>query len=772
MNMNHQTNATQRQDIISVVRSSGAFDENYYKLQAADLGLSPENVIEHYLTEGWLKGLNPHPCFDTRFYVQHNEDLRNNKLHPFIHFIIHGYKEHRRTRTDFSLTEYKLRHPEIDLMEINPLKHFTVHYGTGESYFSPPGESDSSKNILDYNVNLILAEAKKLKLFDYEWYKKTYNPEFISEIDAFQDYLHKSKFSPVNPSPHFDTETYHRNNLDVYHAQISPLFHYLISGKREGRLKSDAVSRWLPQDRIDIPMKLTKTAAEQKIAICLHIYYEDYIDKFAAALTTFPAQFDLFITLANASHKSYANKTFKKIKNLRKLKTKCVPNKGRNFGPLLVEFSQDLLKYDLFCHLHSKKSLYSGREQTQWADYLTEYLLNDCAVVRRVLNAFASDSTLGLYYPTTFWMMPSWVNHVTMNKSYMREWQNQIAFDCPDGFLTYPAGGMFWARPQALIDILSLDYGYDDFPSEPLPNDGSKLHALERILGPVAQKNGFKQFFHHPASGHFTVDEGFITSGYKRTIDSLLADLRTFSHITFDVFDTLVRREFTEPDYAKFLLGEELTASGAVASAADFVRLRNHTEYQLRANKNFQGDVCIIDVYEELIKHLPEARFDPYALMTREFDLDLSLITAKDEMVDVFNTLGSIGHILWVISDTYYTRDQIALILKKAGVSAPHRLLISSAEQKRKDNGTMWALVKDDLAREGVSAHIHVGDNVVADCQIPGDRGISSIHILHPVDKWQALGFPEYKHTSDSFDANSILKWGKLVSVVGRVPFL
>lgn len=141
-------------------------------------------------------------------------------------------------------------------------------------------------------------------------------------------------------------------------------------------------------------------------------------------------------------------------------------------------------------------------------------------------------------------------------------------------------------------------------------------------------------------------------------------------------------------------------------------------------------------------------------------------------MVELFNHLGSAGHKLWVISDTYYTRGQVGLMLKKAGVSVPYRLMVSSAEQKRKDNGTMWHMVKQDLADEGIQRHLHVGDNVVADAQLPGDLGLTTFHILHPMDKWKALGFPDVLQGDDALDETQILKWGKLVSQVGRNPFI
>ena len=51
---------------------------------------------------------------------------------------------------------------------------------------------------------------------------------------------------------------------------------------------------------------------------------------------------------------------------------------------------------------------------------------------------------------------------------------------------------MFWARSAALAPLFKLQFHWDDYPEEPLPGDGTLLHALERILPFVASHNGYR----------------------------------------------------------------------------------------------------------------------------------------------------------------------------------------------------------------------------------------------------------------------------------------
>ena len=97
-------------------------------------------------------------------------------------------------------------------------------------------------------------------------------------------------------------------------------------------------------------------------------------------------------------------------------------------------------------------------------------------------------------------------------------------------------------------------------------------------------------------------------------------------------------------------------------------------------------------------------------------------------------------------------------------------LLVSSNLGKRKDNGTLWQHIKESLPAK--QSFIHVGDNAVADAQIPGDYGLQNLHILNPLDKWHAGGFNNPFVGDLNLNEAQILKWGPLVSDFGRFPFL
>ena len=61
----------------------------------------------------------------------------------------------------------------------------------------------------------------------------------------------------------------------------------------------------------------------------------------------------------------------------------------------------------------------------------------------------------------------------------------------PNQIIDFAAGSMFWARSAALLPILSLNLGYEDFPQETGQTDGTIAHILERLLLYSCEKAGY-----------------------------------------------------------------------------------------------------------------------------------------------------------------------------------------------------------------------------------------------------------------------------------------
>jgi lipopolysaccharide biosynthesis protein len=268
---------------------------------------------------------------------------------------------------------------------------------------------------------------------------------------------------------------------------------------------------WTPKNVLDSPGE-TLVSTAPKIAIIAHLYYEEYVDTLKSALQSFPYPYELMITTSNSQIAEDCQAAFESLGE--HLIVRQVPNRGRNIGPLLVEFSAEIKNYDLAIHVHSKRSLHIENDLASlWSRELWENLLSDSKVVRRALNAFMGDSKIGIYYPLTS-LLKFEVFSWALTEPVARKWAKNHHLRHISGAIAFPAGGMFWFRPAAIAPILDSNFTYSDFPEESGQVDETLHHALERLIGTVPLVLGFKHLIYHVGSGSLTTDIKFARKKY------------------------------------------------------------------------------------------------------------------------------------------------------------------------------------------------------------------------------------------------------------------
>jgi lipopolysaccharide biosynthesis protein len=169
---------------------------------------------------------------------------------------------------------------------------------------------------------------------------------------------------------------------------------------------------------------------------------------------------------------------------------RIVPNCGRDIGPLITEFADDLVPYDVIGHFHTKKSTHvvGSSLVRDWVEFLMQNLLGTkYRSARNILAEFAADPQLGLVFADD-------PNSIGWDKNlpYGEELAERMGIrELPTQFFSFPVGTMFWARPAALKPLFDLRINWDEYPDEPLPIDGSMLHAAERLLPTISRHAGF-----------------------------------------------------------------------------------------------------------------------------------------------------------------------------------------------------------------------------------------------------------------------------------------
>ena len=239
---------------------------------------------------------------------------------------------------------------------------------------------------------------------------------------------------------------------------------YLEPDRDRGYAYINATRRAVSQCEENIP----------RIAVVLHLFYWDLVDELADHIANIPFPFDLYVTATEGIYSqafSYFNHRFPQAS----VNVVEVENRERYIGPFLTKFSSRYYDYDLICKVHTKKSPHAPN-LSGWRMFLLDRLLGSDTQIREVVDEFDRDPELGLIYPTYYPEVQSSISWGP-NRHIVRDLLSwlEIGFDAAS-FCNFPAGSMFWFRPQALSTLIDFDFLIEEFPEETGQTDGTLAH--------------------------------------------------------------------------------------------------------------------------------------------------------------------------------------------------------------------------------------------------------------------------------------------------------
>ena len=73
------------------------FKAGFYRVANPEIDGDDDDLLEHFLTIGWVMGLDPRPDFSTAFYLAANSDVAGVWVNPAMHYLKNGRLEGRRS---------------------------------------------------------------------------------------------------------------------------------------------------------------------------------------------------------------------------------------------------------------------------------------------------------------------------------------------------------------------------------------------------------------------------------------------------------------------------------------------------------------------------------------------------------------------------------------------------------------------------------------------------------------------------------------------------
>lgn len=258
------------------------------------------------------------------------------------------------------------------------------------------------------------------------------------------------------------------------------------------------LTRIIPE-RLQDPECARTIRKERKIALAMHLYFMDLLPQSLAFASNMPPETDLFISTNSEEKKAQIEAAFLQGR-FHKVSVRVVENRGRDVGAFLCDLAPQLQEYDYACFMHDKKAIQTkpGSVGASFGYVCNENICKNSDHVLNILTEFEKDPYLGILcppYPThgVYFMnlcSNGWGPNFDNTKNLMKE----LGLDLPvsgNKAPIAPFGSVFWFRVKALKPLFDHGWKHADFPPEPLPQDGTISHAIERIYPFVAQGAGY-----------------------------------------------------------------------------------------------------------------------------------------------------------------------------------------------------------------------------------------------------------------------------------------
>lgn len=235
-----------------------------------------------------------------------------------------------------------------------------------------------------------------------------------------------------------------------------------------------------------------------KIAVIIHVYYEDLFGEIIDYIENIPDNIDVYITTSE-------KRNMEKLRRLLEERSFCrvqmilVPNRGRDCSALFIGCRELIEKYEYICFLHDKKTSGNNGAFTigeTFMDNLFENLLGGEEYIRNILHLFHEHEALGLLAPP----IPVHGQYLCLKDNAWTSCFDRTAelaekigikIKISEEKKPFVLSTAFWCRKEALRPLWEYGFSYEEFCEEPMPEDGTISHAIERILPYVAQAQGY-----------------------------------------------------------------------------------------------------------------------------------------------------------------------------------------------------------------------------------------------------------------------------------------
>lgn len=232
----------------------------------------------------------------------------------------------------------------------------------------------------------------------------------------------------------------------------------------------------------------------QSCAVVVNLYYIEKVAFYVQYMNQLPEEVALYVFSSQGDVLERAKECCTHGNTLYLKKE----NRGRDLSAFLVAFRSYAEQYEYVCFLHDKKEHHPvfKEDVEKWNENLWGNMIATKQYVYNVLHLFAASPKLGILFPPEplgkriqTWYRGEWGGN--FDNCVKLADKLSLSADIKDTKPCISYGSVFWMKRNAALKLWNTEWKYEDFPEEPMPKDYTISHAVERILGYVAQDAGY-----------------------------------------------------------------------------------------------------------------------------------------------------------------------------------------------------------------------------------------------------------------------------------------
>ena len=226
-----------------------------------------------------------------------------------------------------------------------------------------------------------------------------------------------------------------------------------------------------------------------------HVFYPDLWNEIQDVIARFPSGCRLYISLVEG-HSCHLDEAIRSQYPTAQIE--IFKNRGRDVLPFLSQLKKtqaDNVRVAL--KIHTKKTL--ADPSATRGDLRRISLFSSLAPSERQVNAIINifDTLPGTGVLIPYCHSHSLRHYLADNRSTVERLAAAMGIFLKEEELDrvgFPAGTMFWFRPEALLSLTELEISADEFPEEKGQMDATIAHGIERIIGLAPRAVDFDTF--------------------------------------------------------------------------------------------------------------------------------------------------------------------------------------------------------------------------------------------------------------------------------------